>query len=223
MEIFGIDSISILADASLEVTRFFGMKLIDTDDFMKLLFKFAMNSFFVFVTIRLIFYRNNKDQDYIFTFIIFNVITFFICVLFRKTNMQIGFALGLFAVFGIIRYRTETIPFKEMTYLFIVIGLAMINALTTKKISHTEVIFVNTIIVFTTYAIETIWFNSREKNKIIIFEKIELIKPENEKELISDLRERTGLDVFKVSVGHIDFLKDVAEVKIYYNEEVAKI
>lgn len=219
MELFGMDSMPILADAVSGATKFFGMKLIDGDDFMKLLFKFSVNFFFLFVTVRFIFYRNNRDKDYLFTFVIFNIITFFICVLFRKTNMQMGFAFGLFAVFGIIRYRTETIPFKEMTYLFIVIGLAMINALTSKKISHAEVFFVDVIVVAITFGIETIWFNNHERSKVIVLEKIDLIKPEKEQELITDLRERTGLDVFKVSIGNIDFLKDVAEVKIYYKEQ----
>lgn len=212
MGIFGMET--------AEVVRLFGMEIFNADDFWKLIFKFLMNFTFLFVTVRYIFYRNNRDKDYLFTFIIFNIITFFVCVLFRKTNMEMGFAFGLFAVFGIIRYRTETIPFKEMTYLFIVIGLAMINALTNKKISHVEVLFVDIMIVATTYGIETIWFNNHERSKTIVYEKIDMIKPEKEAELIADLKERTGLEVFKVSVGNIDFLKDVAEVKIYYKEQV---
>ncbi len=203
-----------------EVVRIFGMEIFNADDFWKLIFKFLLNFTFLFVTVRYIFYRNNRDKDYLFTFIIFNIITFFVCVLFRKTNMEMGFAFGLFAVFGIIRYRTETIPFKEMTYLFIVIGLAMINALSNKKISHVEILFVDLMIVATTYGIETIWFNNHERSKTIVYEKIDMIKPEKEAELIADLKERTGLEVFKVSVGNIDFLKDVAEVKIYYKEQV---
>ena len=212
MGIFGMET--------AEVVRLFGMEIFNADDFWKLIFKFLLNFTFLFITVRYIFYRNNRDKDYLFTFIIFNIITFFVCVLFRKTNMEMGFAFGLFAVFGIIRYRTETIPFKEMTYLFIVIGLAMINALTNKKISHVEVLFVDIMIVATTYGIETIWFNNHERSKTIVYEKIDMIKPEKEAELIADLKERTGLEVFKVSVGNIDFLKDVAEVKIYYKEQV---
>ena len=130
-----------------------------------------------------------------------------------------GFAFGLFAVFGIIRYRTETIPFKEMTYLFIVIGLAMINSLANKKISHAEILFVDLMILATTFGIEAIWFNNHERSKVVVLEKIDLIKPENEQSLISDLRDRTGLDIFKVSIGKVDFLKDIAEVKIYYKEK----
>lgn len=196
----------------------FGIPFIDTEDFLKLIFKFTINLFFLFATVRFIFYRNNRDKDYLFTFFMFNLMTFFICVLLRKVPMEMGFAMGLFAVFGILRYRTEALPIKEMTYLFIVIGLAMINALANKSISMAELFFTNIVIVGTTLGIETIWFNDHERSKIIVYEKIGLIKPENEVELLNDLRERTGLDVFKFSIGKIDFLKDVAEIKIYYKE-----
>lgn len=196
----------------------FGIPFIDTEDFLKLIFKFAINLFFLFATVRFIFYRNNRDKDYLFTFFMFNMMTFFICVLLRKVPMEMGFAMGLFAVFGILRYRTEALPIKEMTYLFIVIGLAMINALANKSISMAELFFTNAVIVGTTLGIETIWFNDHERSKIIVYEKIALVKPENEVELLNDLRERTGLDVFKFSIGKIDFLKDVAEIKIYYKE-----
>jgi hypothetical protein len=132
--------------------------------------------------------------------------------------MEMGFAMGLFAVFGILRYRTEALPIKEMTYLFIVIGLAMINALANKSISMAELFFTNFVIVGTTLGIETIWFNDHERSKVIVYEKIDMVKPENEAALLADLRERTGLDVFKFSIGKIDFLKDVADIKIYYKE-----
>ncbi len=200
------------------MTEIFGIPYIDTEDFLKLIFKFAINLFFLFTTVRFIFYRNNRDKDYLFTFFMFNLMTFFICVLLRKVPMEMGFAMGLFAVFGILRYRTEALPIKEMTYLFIVIGLAMINALANKSISMAELFFTNFVIVGTTLGIETIWFNDHERSKIIVFEKIDLVKPENEAALLADLRERTGLDVFKFSIGKIDFLKDVAEIKIYYKE-----
>jgi hypothetical protein len=196
----------------------FGIPLIDNQDFLKLIFKFAINLFFLFATVRFIFYRNNRDKDYLFTFFMFNLMTFFICVLLRKVPMEMGFAMGLFAVFGILRYRTEALPIKEMTYLFIVIGLAMINALANKSISMAELFFTNFVIVGTTLGIETIWFNDHERSKNIVYEKIEMVKPENHDALLADLRARTGLDVFKFSIGKIDFLKDVAEIKIYYKE-----
>tara|TARA_B110000114_G_C15094311_1_gene400402 strand:+ start:227 stop:682 length:456 start_codon:yes stop_codon:yes gene_type:complete len=149
----------------------------------------------------------------------FNLMTFFICVLLRKVPMEMGFAMGLFAVFGILRYRTEALPIKEMTYLFIVIGLAMINALTNKSISMAELLFTDFVIVGVTLGIELIWFNNHERSKTIVYEKIEMIKPVHNDELMADLRERTGLDVFKFTIGNVDFLKDVASIKIYYKEK----
>ncbi|MBI34585.1 MAG: DUF4956 domain-containing protein [Flavobacteriales bacterium] len=196
----------------------FGIPLFDMEDFGKLFFKFGIDLIFLFITVRFVFYRNNRDKDYLFTFFMFNLLTFFICVLLRKVPMEMGFAMGLFAVFGILRYRTEALPIKEMTYLFIVIGLAMINALTNKSISMIELIFTDCLIVGTTFGIEAIWFNNHERSKNLIYEKINLVKPEHEEELIKDLRERTGLDIFKISVGKIDFLKDTADIKIYYKE-----
>ena len=196
----------------------FGIPLFDMEDFGKLFFKFGIDLIFLFITVRFVFYRNNRDKDYLFTFFMFNLLTFFICVLLRKVPMEMGFAMGLFAVFGILRYRTEALPIKEMTYLFIVIGLAMINALTNKSISMIELIFTDCLIVGTTFGIEAIWFNNHERSKNLVYEKINLVKPEHEEELIKDLRERTGLDIFKISVGKIDFLKDTADIKIYYKE-----
>jgi len=197
----------------------FGVPLFDGEDLGKLLFKFLINLVFLFTTVRIIFYRKSKDKDYLFTFFMFNLLTFFICVLLRKVPMEMGFAMGLFAVFGILRYRTEPLPIKEMTYLFIVIGLAMINALANKSISMAELLLVNGIIVGTTFGIESIWFNGQERNKVLIYENIELVKPEHEDKLIADLRSRTGLDIFKVTIGELNFLRDSAEIKIYYNEK----
>ena len=196
-----------------------GNNLFDLDDFLKLVFKFLINLTFLFITIRLIFYKNNRDKDYLFTFFMFNLLTFFICVILRKVPMEMGFAMGLFAVFGILRYRTEALPIKEMTYLFVVIGLAMLNALSNKSVSLVELLFTNIVIVSSTFGIETIWFNNHESSKIITYEKIDLIKPGEREHLLLDLKVRTGLDVFKVNIGAIDFLKDTAEIKIYYHEK----
>ena len=130
-----------------------------------------------------------------------------------------GFALGLFAVFGILRYRTEAIPIRQMTYLFIVIGISMINALSNKSVSIFEVLFTNGIIALITYLIDRLWFQTIEEKKSIIYEKIELIKPENKQELIKDLNERTGLPIHEVKVDKIDFLRDTVAVTIYYNRD----
>jgi hypothetical protein len=133
--------------------------------------------------------------------------------------MEMGFALGLFAVFGILRYRTEAIPIRQMTYLFIVIGISMINALSNKSVSIFEVLFTNGLITLITYLIDRLWFQTIEERKNIVYEKIELIKPENKQELIKDLKERTGLPIHEVKVDKIDFLRDTAAITIYYNRD----
>ena len=197
----------------------YGIDFFDLEDFSKLLFKFGINFIFLIIIVRLIYYRVKDDKDYVFTYIMFNILTFFICFLLRKVPMQMGFALGLFAVFGILRYRTEAIPIRQMTYLFIVIGISMINALSNKSISIFEVLFTNGLITLITYLIDRLWFQTIEEKKSIVYEKIELIKPKNKQELIKDLKERTGLPIHEVKVDKIDFLRDTAAVTIYYNRD----
>ena len=194
----------------------YGIELFDAGDFGKLLFKFSIDLVFLIVIARLIYYKVKDEKDYVFTYFMFNVLTFFICYLLRKVPMEMGFALGLFAVFGILRYRTEAIPIRQMTYLFIVIGISMINALANKSISILELIFTNSIITVITYLIDRVWFQSLEETKTITYEKIELIKPERETELINDLKERTGLPIHAVKIDKVDFLRDTAQITIYF-------
>ncbi len=195
----------------------FGIDLYDSKDLIKLLFKFSIDLLFLFIIVRVIYYRIKDEKDYVFTFFMFNILTFFICYLLRKVPMEMGFALGLFAVFGILRYRTEAIPIRQMTYLFIVIGLSMINSLANKSISWFEILLANGIITIITYLIDRVWFSTIELTKTILYEKIELIKPENEQELIEDLKKRTGLQIVAVKVDKVDFLRDTAQIKIYYH------
>ena len=195
----------------------FGIDLYDSKDLIKLLFKFSIDLIFLFIIVRVIYYRIKDEKDYVFTFFMFNILTFFICYLLRKVPMEMGFALGLFAVFGILRYRTEAIPIRQMTYLFIVIGLSMINSLANKSISWFEILLANSIITIITYLIDRVWFSTIELTKTILYEKIELIKPENEQELIEDLKQRTGLQIVAVKIDKVDFLRDTAQIKIYYH------
>ena len=195
----------------------FGIDLYDSKDLVKLLFKFSIDLLFLFIIVRVIYYRIKEEKDYVFTFFMFNILTFFICFLLRKVPMEMGFALGLFAVFGILRYRTEAIPIRQMTYLFIVIGLSMINSLANKSISWLEILLANAIITTITFLIDRVWFSSIEQTKSILYEKIDLIKPENEQELIEDLKKRTGLPIVAVKIDKVDFLRDTAQITIYYH------
>ena len=203
--------------------EFLDVELFNQRDLFKLFIRFLIDFSFTFVIIRVLYFAANRRKDYLFTFFIFNLLTFFICFLLRKVPMELGFALGLFAVFGILRYRTEPIPIKEMTYLFIVIGLAMINALANKKISWAELMFVNSTILLVTLSFEKLWFNNEIQTKNIVYERIDLIKTKNRLEMIRDLRERTGLDIVKVQIGKIDFLRDVATVTIFFKADVNEV
>ena len=195
----------------------FGIDIYDSKDLIKLLFKFSIDLFFLFLIVRVIYYQTKDEKDYVFTFFMFNILTFFICYLLRKVPMEMGFALGLFAVFGILRYRTEAIPIRQMTYLFIVIGLSMINSLANKSISWMEILLANSIITIITYLIDRVWFSTIEQTKSILYEKIDLIKPENEQNLIEDLKHRTGLNITSVKIEKVDFLRDTAQITIYYH------
>ncbi|MBW8050759.1 MAG: DUF4956 domain-containing protein [Cytophagales bacterium] len=205
---------------ALEKIKFFGSQLIDVNDLGELVFRFAINLLFVFIIIRLIFYPIYKQKQYLFTYFLFNITIFLVCILLSNVKLKIGFAFGLFAVFSILRYRTETIPIREMTYLFVIITMGVINALSSKKVSYAELLFTNVVIVFTIYGLERIWFQKKELIKDINYEKIELINPEKYDQLIKDLRERTGLDIHRVDIVSINFLRDTARLKIYYYEKI---
>ncbi len=203
--------------------EFLDIELFNQKDLVKLFVRFLIDFAFTFVIVRVLYFAAKRRKDYLFTFIVFNLLTFFICFLLRKVPMELGFALGLFAVFGILRYRTEPIPIKEMTYLFIVIGLAMINALANKKISWAELVFVNTTILLVTLSFEKLWFNNEIQSKNVVYERIDLIKMEHRIEMIKDLRERTGLDIVRVQIGKIDLLRDVAIVTVFFRADVKEV
>jgi hypothetical protein len=136
----------------------------------------------------------------------------------ETVKLQVGFALGLFAIFGILRYRTDTMPIREMTYLFLIIGISVINALA-KNISYIELCMTNLIFIGVAGFMESNHVLKHVSSKMIVYEKIALIKPDKKEELIQDLNERTGLNVTNVEVGSIDFLKDIAYIKIYYESK----
>ena len=196
--------------------EFLGSRVIDVDDVFKLLVRFGYNFFFTLILVRYIYYPLSKRKDYLFTYILISSTIFILCFSLSNVKLELGFALGLFAVFGIIRYRTDAMPIKEMTYLLIVIGVSVVNALANKKISHAELLLSNVIILVITFALEKLFLLKHEAFKEILYEKIELIRPDKDKELIEDLQLRTGLKISRIEVGRIDFLKDTALLKIFY-------
>lgn len=197
----------------------FNITFINTESFFLLLFRFVIDLIVTLVIVRLIYYPKNKRKDYLFTYVLIGMSVFLLCKLLESVDLELGFALGLFAIFGIIRYRTDPMPIKEMTYLFLIIGVSVINALASEQVSLVELAFSNLAIIIASYLLERVFLLEHQATKTIVYERIELIKPENRVQLVEDLEERTGLKINRVEVGEINFMRDTAIVKIYYYEK----
>lgn len=199
----------------MEDLEFLSTPLLDVFDMSQLVLRFLFNTLVVWTIIHFLYYRKSFRRDYYFTFSLISISIFFLIFLLGSVKIKIGFALGLFAIFGIIRYRTESMPVREMTYLFVIIAISVINALSV-TLSYAELLLTNLIFIASVWIFET---TSRIKHiacKLVTYDKIELITPNQRLQLIDDLARRTGLDIVKVEVGTIDFLHDTAIVKVYY-------
>lgn len=206
--------INLIAPVKISLT---GIEIIDFPSFLELVLRFTLNLVVIMILVRCLYYSTTRRKDYLFTYILISSLIFLLCYLLASVKLQMGFALGLFAVFGIIRYRTNSIPIKEMTYLFLTIGVSIINALADTKTSVAEVLFTNFVIILIAYGLEKIWLLKNESSKTINYEKINLIKPENYQELLKDLQERTGIkNINRIEIGQIDFLKDTCTLQIFY-------
>ena len=194
---------------------FLGVPLCDTQSLLHLLMRFAFNLLISWLIVRVCYYRKSQRKDYVLTYMLFSSAMFLLIFLMENVNLQIGLTLGLFAIFGVIRYRTETVPVREMTYLFVIIATSVINGLAL-NISYVELFVANALIFLLIWAMESRVLLRHTSAKLVIYEKIQFITPERREEMIADLEQRLGHKVEKVEVGHVDFLRDVAFVKVYY-------
>ena len=195
---------------------FLGVPLVDTTSLWTLLVRFAFHFLVCWIIVRCFYYTKSRRNDYYFTFMLFAVTIFLLIIQMDNMKMAISFALGLFAIFGMIRYRTETLKVREMTYLFIIIGISIINGLAL-TVSYLELGVTNLLFIMAIWLFEYHIITAKHtETKIILYDKIENAKHGREAELIADLKERTGLDIIDVEVGHIDFLRVVAFVKVTY-------
>ncbi|MGB2413837.1 MAG: DUF4956 domain-containing protein [Flavobacteriaceae bacterium] len=192
-----------------------GIPLFD-DDFYKMMIRFLLNLFFLTGIVKFIYYKHNQKREYLFTFFLIGIVVYFLCFTLKKYELDLGMALGLFAIFGIIRYRTLPLEVKEMTYLFVVIGISVMNALSNKKMSYAEIIAANSIILFALYLLERYWVESKMLSKDVTYEIIENIRPENHELLKADLEKRLGIEILSFEVGNVNFLRDVAKITVYY-------
>ncbi len=180
--------------------------------------RFGINLFVIFIIVRLLYYPMRRNRDFLFTFFLFNIINFLICFLLSSAKLKMGFAFGLFAIFSILRYRTVTVPVREMGYFFISVTLGIINALTTNEQGMILLILANLIILGVAWIIDHKVRVVHENYKEVIYDRIDLIAPEKREEMLADLRQRTGLAVHRVEFSRIDFFRDTARIYIFYND-----
>lgn len=188
-------------------------------DFYKMIFRFCINICFLTIIIRFIYYRTSKNKEYFFTYYMISVIVFFLCFTLKKYELDLGMALGLFAIFGIIRYRTNSIQIKEMTYLFIIIGVSVINSLANKKMSYAEILAANTLIIIVLMFTEWFWTLKHQVSREIIYDSIENTKPKNYTMLVQDLEDRTGLKIESLKIGQVNLAKKSVVITIFYENE----
>jgi hypothetical protein len=186
---------------------------------VELLLRFILNLLVTVFVINYVYFRATGKRSYVFTYIMISTTVFFLCFLLGSVELQLGFALGLFAIFGIIRYRTDTIPIREMTYLFLVITISVINALSRGEISFGEIAFTNVAFMTTTWIMERVWMKRHLARRTIIYDRMDLIHPSKQQELIDDIYTRTGMEVAKFSIGQIDLSKGNIKLIIFYREE----
>ena len=183
-----------------------------------LIIRFGFNLFVAFIIIKLIYHRDHQVNDFVFTYFMFNSLIFFFAYLLGNIDINMGFGFGMFAVFAILRYRTDPIPIKEMTYLFIVITIGVINALSNTDASYSTLLFTNIALVLLTFVLENNWKNSLLLRRNIVYEKIENIKPENHEALLSDLKNRTGLDIVQFEIRRTNFLRDTVNIRVFFKQ-----
>ena len=188
---------------------------IDGASLLNMLLRFALSMVCVWVVVHLFYYRKSRRRDYYFTFLMIAVSIFMLIHLMDDSKMKIGAALGLFAVFGILRYRTEAIPIREMTYLFFVVAISVVNGMA-NKISVVELLVSNLIFIGVAALCESSWLVKQAASKYVKYDNIALIVPERKAELIQDLEQRLGVQVLSVEVGSVDFLRDTALLKVTY-------
>jgi len=181
---------------------------------------FILNFLAAFIIVRFVYYPRGRCNNYVFTFLAFNTVIYFIMGLFTSIEISIGAGFGLFALFSILRYRTETVPIREMTYLFVMAALPILNSIFWESSQYDKLLIVDLLVILVIWILDREWgFNREQLQMNVVYEKIDLIKKEKRDEMIADLCQRTGLVVTEVEVQNINFLRDVAELKVTYSNK----
>lgn len=187
-------------------------------EFLEMLsIRFAFNVAATFIIVVLLYARISKRKEFYFSYFAISIAVFLLVFLLESVKIELGFALGLFAIFGIIRYRTDTIPPKEMTYLFIIIAVSVINGLSKNYFGYLELTFVNLLMIGALWALEKILMMRQENSVVIVYENIENLHKTKEEDLLIDLEKRTGVKIRRYQIDRMDFLRDVAWITVYFD------
>ncbi len=195
-----------------------GIPLCDTTSLMQLALQFFINLVVCFIIVRYFYYPKSHRKDFAVTFVLFSTSVFLLLFFMKSVGIDVSIGLGLFMIFGIMRYRTEMVPIREMTYLFLTIATAVING-SNLMVSYAELLVANLLILAVLAVLEGVVMRGRTATRLVCYERIELIRPERRAELIADLEERLGHKVNSVDIGNVDFLRDVAFIKVHYTPE----
>ncbi|MBQ0049402.1 MAG: DUF4956 domain-containing protein [Bacteroidales bacterium] len=215
-----MEEYTFLEEATPNLVTFLGIEMGNMDHFYSLIVRLMVNFAVVGIIARFFYYPKSKRRDYLFIFLIMAMSIFLLVSLMEGSKMKTGAALGLFAIFGIIRYRTEAIPIREMTYLFMLVSVSVVNAMF-DKIQWDDItccLLANLFFIFLAWIFESSKIITDSCSKYIKYDNVALIAPEKRGELKADLEKRTGLKILRIEVGTIDFLKDSAIIRIYYDE-----
>jgi hypothetical protein len=193
---------------------------LNNPSFLGIMWRFAINLIFLFILVRLIYYRYSKKDKFLFTFFLMGIMTFFICSILRSVYVEIGMAVGLFAIFGILRLRTRNFNIKDMAYTFTTIGISVINSLKLVKFPVLGVIIINLIIIGSAFLLEQFLLKTRSQTHSIVYENIDLLKPDKEQKLLRDISTLTGKEISKVRIRRIDYKKKEALLDISYKDTV---
>jgi hypothetical protein len=192
--------------------------ILSSDTVWGILLRFSINVVFIFALIGLIYFRYTKKEKFLFTFFLIGIVVFFVSSIMRRVDIGLGLAFGLFAIFGILRFRTRNFSLKDMSYLFATIGISVINSLGMMVLPLTGILAINVIILISAFVLEKILCVNMFMKHSIVYDKLELLKPENQNKLYRDVSSRTGRTIIKISVQKIDYKKDIADLDIFFKE-----
>lgn len=188
------------------------------NEMINFLLSFGFNLLVAVLVVRFIYYPSTHNKAHVFTFLAFNTVIYFVLSFMTSIEIGVGVGFGLFAIFSILRYRTETMPIREMTYLFVISALPVMNSAGANGDIWPQLLTANAIILAVLLVLEKEWGFKYEASQSIVYEKIELIAPERRRELLADLEVRTGLKIKRIAIGKVDFMRDIANLNIYFDD-----